>query len=1403
MTPSPASRRLPLIVITCLACVLPASAQPDNPVYVDDSPQAWELLQRARDQAALNESEAVRLYQELLDDYGEKLIPLDDGAPDHFVNVRRCVLAELRDNEALLDRYRLMQTGEAQRLLGAGELTRLALTRPLTEPGLEAQLRLGQEGLEAARFHAAATWLEAATEHPDLAGRRAAHAWFMLALVRHYLQRDEAAAAAAARMGELGDEGRPYLDDLTRLIDAGRGPDIQRGATPLDTTPTSNLGELVAQTIWSADLEDSLLSRRHGGSGEGSSLRSETYQRTRRDGTLTTAAAAVTDSVVFINEGRTIRALDRYSGRSTWPRPFTDQPRLPGADSGYATAGDLNLIAVEGEALVTLTGHASATERSGGRVICLESATGRRRWTRSLDGIGDDQEHAGLFPHGRPIITQGSVCMLARKVSRPLLADCYVVALDLESGDLRWIRHIASSGIQNRAPRPFSTLVEDDGDLFVASPVGAVARLDGATGMIRWLVRFPAPMNPRDRPRRPWELTGPLVNDDSVLAITPDERRLVALDRETGAILTSHDAASRETFNAPKYLLGNDRFIYAIGREIRAFRREALNQLAWRLPRPGLRMDGDDVFPGDEFTIAGRVQLVDGALVVPTQSGLLLVGSDSGDIIGHLPIDAPGNPVATGAQLVLSSADSLEVYMSRGRAEQMLQRRIAEAPDDPAPALSLMQLGLRVEDLRLALQAADLAQRALAACPDDRLADASQRELFSLLLEVHRRRLASGAEEGEALYATLQAAARTSDQRVEHLIASGDWLAARSPAQAVDAYQAILADTILAATVRGEGGILRPASFWAASRIGALIDQHGTALFARQAEEAQAALDSILRTEAIDPDALVALAERYPFAGASLEAAERAARFRQERGEEHGALADLSAIYHLAPRPLRARRLLGPFIELCLTQGHTGQARLILKYIITALGDLALDTKQGTRAASAWLADLAADADTARLPRIGDRAGPVEVLAGSVLPRHPAATGPMPPDRILLREGDELRLVTSDALSSLWTRTLDDPAAQLISFGKTELLLWTGGWADDPRIVLLDARTGRQRWITPRLSDHVYAPLARERGVSGRMPGGLPFDSRETLAVLGRESMYLVQRTGGVAAFDRDDGRVPLWARDRTLEEVHLAVAHEFGLVLAGRDRGIDAPGGGELEPRIIVLDPRNGELLHRLRPQGRSGIAWMATDPAGSLLCASAEGIELVDLLRGRRRWMNISSDVMGAPRGLCAGGHVVVERATGGLLALRLEDGVATGPFDVSVPGDWDPMALDALHPRDDSLIAQFRRRIIRYDMAGGVLGADVIIDRRDYRKLLQAEDRLIVISQHESRQVAREEGAGRQTQWTYRIYVLSENGRLRGEVMQIPTLIRRLRDAAIIDGWLLLSTDGQTLALPLAGS
>ena len=114
----------------------------------------------------------------------------------------------------------------------------------------------------------------------------------------------------------------------------------------------------------------------------------------------------------------------------------------------------------------------------------MASASPRRRWWRSrwsrrLERLGGDEEYEGLFPHGAPVIAEGHVFVLARKFSGQMLTGCYLVALDLATGNLAWIRHVASSGSKAPNARPFGTLVYRDGQTMIEVAPGSVQALGG------------------------------------------------------------------------------------------------------------------------------------------------------------------------------------------------------------------------------------------------------------------------------------------------------------------------------------------------------------------------------------------------------------------------------------------------------------------------------------------------------------------------------------------------------------------------------------------------------------------------------------------------------------------------------------------------------------------------------------------------------------------------------------------------------------------------------------------------------------------------------------------------------------------------------------------------------------
>ncbi|UCD74662.1 MAG: PQQ-binding-like beta-propeller repeat protein [Phycisphaerales bacterium] len=1406
----PTAAWLGIITITAL-WLTPGivSAQPDNPVFVDQSPRAWELLRRARDQAANNPDEAVRLYQELLDDYPLKLVPTGDSEGDRFVTVRGPVLADLKADASLLRRYRAVQTAEAERLLEAGNLPRLATCRSLTDAGLEALLRLAQQDLESARFHSADHWLREALEHPNLASDRAAYAWFMAGLTAHCLQNDQAVRAASNALSELGDAGLRLGTQLDRYRENTFTDRSDHGISPVQPGEAIELGEPVGQAIWSVELTDALHYRRFARPA-GVSF-SPRFDLEPGPDELLTAAPTVAGSLAFVNQGHTVLAVDRSTGAEIWRH--VERPPDSAIDNDTELMMDLNYVAVSVRSLVTLTGHAYGTMRSSeGHVRCLDTVSGEVRWTANLDRIGAIDDHEGLFPHGAPVIAEGVVCVLARKVTEQHLSSCYVVAMNLNDGSLRWSQHIASvGGARARTYRRFSMLAIDGGDLYVATPLGAVARLDGSSGRIRWLQRYRVPLNPEVPVRAPgpWASPAPIVTASRVLALRPDGLRIVVLDKETGRQIESHPCLLREGWASPQYLLADDQFVFAVGDEIRAFRLDDLTQPVWRLPDP-------DQPPGDslqaefgDFEIIGRLQPTQNDLVVPTDNGILLVEKASGRIRHHIDRPAAGNPLAIEAQIIVAGADRLEAYMAFDRASAMLRRRLNESPHDPDAALALMELAMAGGDLPLAMEAARAAVGTIGTLNNSPEANDLQATLFSLLLRMARDRMPRTEAQAEELHELIGSIAVNDEQRLQHLLTRADWHAPSDPPTAARQYQQILSDPPLTSVWHLEDGRLKTGAAWAAQRIVDLIQTHGPSVHEQQARRASKVLETVMTETLADLDALREISEQYVCTEAAADAALLVAAAYAEQGDHRSALAALGPLISLAPNRDAATtgRLLGACLGICQRFNLNDQALILLQHAVSAYGDPLLVSGRRRVRASSLLRELQESRLSPRLPQIGEQSGPGELIGSILAPRHPHAHAASPPDRALLASGGSVHLVTSGDLTPRWSNYVGSEAPQILRFTDRDVLLWLDDDPEDPRAVMLDAADGAQRWTTPRLSDHLDDPvgdLARLRGVWEQMPGGDPFNPDQIIPRVNDDLLLLIRRTGSAIAFDLQEGSAPLWARTQILSQVYWTGLQDRTLVLAGRTRGT-GPGDelSTISPILVVLDAITGEIVHRVRPRGDSDVLWMCFGPLGSLIFATDQGIEVLDLNSGRMRWMNVQPGAPNTLRAWAIGDVVFFQDAA---LQIRRFDGrqcLISEPLPIPAHGRWDPLELRNLQVVRGRVHARYAQRVVSYDEGGSIAGSDYVTDTRDYRWLLPAEDRLLLISRNRTEQVEMPGDSGRRTLRTYRIYALAHDGRLLSDAVELEPLPLRLLDAVLIDDWLLLSTASETLALPMPRS
>lgn len=1398
-----------------LGAVTSAEGQ-EAPVYVDDSPFAWELFREAQEQAAVNVGESVRLYQDILDELALRLIPADSVSPNRFQAARLRVLDELMNDDApggLLERHRIMEHAEAQRLQQAGDFERLVLTRPWTQPGLDALLRIAQRDIESARFDAAGAVLDLAIRHPDLAGdpRAAAFTWYMRCVAAHYANDIADLEEATQQLRMLSGEGNRLAEmlavQLTR-IEAEPAPEIPIGISPLNVgtvSPSVALEELVAEEIWSVPLPDTLYNRRYVQNTGRTARRGR--EQALADGLLMTASPTVVSTasggLVYVNQGHHILALDRFTGSPMWPMVggYVERSPLTIIDREDDHARDLNVISVQNDVLVTLTGHAHVSSRSNeGRVLCLDAYTGEYRWSTRIDRIAvdgaDADEHEGLFPYSEPVIAEGKVFVLARKVSPQALTSTYLVALHIEDGAPVWVSHIASSGTVRRAARSFSTLVYNGGDLYLATAVGAITRVDAATGQIRWLHRYAVPLNPTtaEQMRRPWELTAPVVTRHYVINLLPavpgfgtGGQRVLVLDRETG-----HEVAALSTdeagWGSPTYLLcagEHSPWIYAVGREVRAIHVSALEQPAWALRNDGF---------GRPLELQGRVQVVAAhegadvephpALIVPNGSAILIVDGVSGRILNRLEpaakaddlraseepsSGAMGNPVVVDSQLFIADNQRLRSYMAMNHAVGMLRERIDAHPADPEPGVALLRLAIaaaaadgmeRAGHFDLIMASAQAVMRSLELARTDSVAMDIQNRLFSLLLSSELRTAIANSQQGEAIFAMIRQVIaierpgqenQTHAQRLDYLLAYGDWQANQEggAAEAAEAYRTVLKQPALASIKRREGDVVRPGQAWAMRRLAS----HGK-------QDAQ--------------DTSFATADhRYPMPPLPAIGSQRGSAL----------LLDGGLIRHSPVANVNAR---GGAID------HL-TAAILLDGSRLRVYEASDSSRQSGELSEHWALDVSSAGIT----------------------------------------GD------ADGVSRAW------------ALDRARTLLWLGasrsgvpsGW-----FVMVDSKEGRPLWASPGV-DAIFGEVTRRFRTSGSDAAGRaarqfasggrgasdsvePLDLAELIPLVGNNAALLVRRDGSVAKFDFDGGATPAWVATAVLDEIHHAALGADYLVVVGLTRNAATTGraarrSDTLVPAFVAIELASGKTMHDAAPllllgpdeeesesSDHATLNWMCHDSSGVLVVATPSGVQAWDVAAGSFVWKNTSPIARNTQRGWAAGQRVFFEAREGELHSIHLEDATICSGLNDEHSRQGLPMLDDSGPVRNVMLyetqasesvasrvLVHRSQRIAWYDADGGVLGRDAIQDERNYRWVLPASDRIIVVNARQPRQQPARglEGGGRRTHHVYSIYALSSDGRLLHDPLELPALYDPIRDAQLIDGWLLLTTSAHTIAVP----
>lgn len=1249
-----------------------ALGQSVNPVYTDDSPVAGDTLVRVAEFAASgNESEAVRELQRLLDEQPDRVV-LAPGSTDTFVSVRSRAQDVLLASPKLLERYRATEGARAQQELASGAVEAVERSRLLTAAGLEAALRVAQMRLESGQFEAGRLALEQLEAHPDrkgpggTGGRDAAA---VMAQVAKYVDRAEVwdradrwAKEAGAPAPARGAVERPAL--------------VRAPATSLSGAPAINPEGLPTTPLWSARVEALALP-----DSDTVGEQEETLQGLW-------ALPLVVGDTIYVNDGVSVAARDRFTLQVRWSVKIgtPEDPATRGGYRGPAIYEEPTSVSLYGRTLVAASGQRSSDRDGDVTVHALDAPSGKELWTAVLARL-DPQLETGCAARGAPMIDGGEVVVAVRKGSTGRrIATSYLVGLSLEDGSLRWIRPIVSAGAMpfgQGLPRASDVCLLYQGVVYCIDALGAAAAVEAASGRVVWVRAMPVPANAgmaMHEPAMSWQWSEPIADGDSIIALTPDRRQVVRLDRRTGAEVTRRSA---DKLGEPVYLVRVKDQIAAVGRDSIVM-----------IPIAGLEKGVAHRSHIFAPTIGGRVVPAGDRLLVPRNDAVAVLDPASPSVdAAVIKLDKPGNAIPLESQLLVVDTRNLHSYLTWTVAERLLKERMDANPGDAEPAITYAELAYRAQHPEQIAPAADKALAAIERGGASEAARLSRERLFATLRDMAEHTEAKWDGEKTAVQAPaappvgapspraesrrrgpgtarrspteqpvlelaylgpvvdrMGRAAQSPDEQVSHLMVLGRLREAEGkPALACEAYQKVLGDTALSqASWRGPSVSVR-GELEATRRVRQLVTDHGAPAYA--AFDAQAARELELLGPSPGAEALEKLAKQYPAASVSGPAWMRAADLHEQAGRTHSAATDLREGLAAAEAAFGAGSLkdpaaLGEIAGRLVTRMQKADelfaAAQLLARLRTQYPDVPISDR-GTVIDAAELGGVLAKKLSAlqRLARIGAEIKPeAQAIAGwSIMPPYSKRVA-RSPEHLMMISPVQAQVglwgvgtaEASGRVQMLWNRGYNGQPPKLLRIDPESVyLFWERTDAGEGAVIeRIDAVTGEARWKTEPFRGLFAADPAFQRRLDiSRNVIETPLDGvqklTDVLVAMDEQVIAVVERSGRAAAFDPASGKM-LWRTAAAVNAVHDIDVGGGAVAIGGGVAFTEQIGGKAPVPGAIVLDARSGELMHRFDDLSLQQVNWVRLagmgEPQPALLVGLETQVQSYDLTQGKRNW-------------------------------------------------------------------------------------------------------------------------------------------------------------------------------------
>ena len=1314
--------------LTAALCSL-AVAQ-DNPVYVDESHLARQILDQADAISASNPQEAVRLLQELVDTAGHQVVSATDEAePAWFRSVRELARNRLLRDPVLLRTMQDTYGGTALELLEQDRLLEVSQRFPLTAAGLQAMLRLGMHAVESGDLQRGRIRLERVLEHPDLDGSARSLALYGLGTVATLLEDRDALSRINEQLRLMESDGEPMSEALQSIRVR---PGERRTHSLLNRGDEAPIDTLVGQSIWTEPLEESLLNQRVDLDGTLGRYGRSDLEELAAAGWFTTVVPTVYEDTVLVNLGDTVMALDTLTGNTRWTSQRRQQTlRLDPSERPAAA----DFIAIEGRYLVTTTGHLYAAERSGrGHLLCFDAVSGKIRWGLQVDEHPDIEQSEGLFIASPPIIHEGTVFVLARRVSAQQLTSELLIAVDLIEGDVEWARWISSAGRmrRNTTSNTMAPLAAR-GRVFTATTTGAVAAVDASSGDLLWIQRF-APTSTPASPSgaaRPYTHHAPVLIEDGLVCIAPDGNRVLLLDPDTGELLRAFPATTPDHWNHPTYLLAAGSELVSIGRDVRGFSAGDLDTPGWTLQL------GEDASP----LPAGRVQLLDRTLIVPLQDRILQIDLQNGTILHSMPVERTGNAIVAGEQLLIASATHIDAYTAFDRAKETLVDRIRREPENVDARLDLVRLAARARRTPLLNTTSRELLDTLPGVESER-ADRVRDRLLTHLVEAMRTEPDITTERGVTLQSLLLETADRPRLELEAALVLGDRLLETDATKAGDAWRSILESEAMSRAWHEEDGLAAPGSVWAYRRLSNLD------------------------------------APRKPID-------DKPWRTPVDRNSMDDVLGSMRENIRTSTDSKQIARRLPQTVDQLVAKGRTEAAIGLLAAWDLRYPDRPLASRETARERIRRLTtpDIVRDPSDERL------AAP-DRISGSLIPIASGHRSTTAPTSILVARQDQLRRIGLAGTEGDWTTTVPGSGTTLLQQDDERLSLLIDYGDMRPDLLVLDAGTGRTVSGPTGLSSFFPNEEPADRDRQAIRPDGRMIDPGEVLVCSNDDSITLLRRDGAAVGLI---GGKNEWTRTLPIRVLHGFIPMPEGLVVVGPDPDAAEPlAASNTDPVLYYLEHATGVVRKIVWPEELGRFGWIARSPLNDLVLGGELGIACIGWPDHTPRWINTLPEAGRSSQGWATTEAVLFMDQRDGREMVRLLDlttGEPTGELERPSYRDLGLIRELTVDARGFRILRDSGLSIHGPD--GALIGTDGIPSDYRFEHLLTDGGRHVLLAHRQSITDLQGGSGPTKRRHLYRISMLDETGRSL-DLLDLYPLVSRIRAVRLSGPTLLIETD-----------